>query len=140
MAFQEKSAWIMIVALTVSGAFYVVAVAMMSSAGELAPPVLPVLVVYTIAQTVMAIIGHICISVFAPKEANARIDEREKLIGHRAAHWSGTVLGVGVVFSLIAYLFSYDGNILFYAIFASLILSQVLEYVLRIVFYRRGVF
>ena len=140
MAFQEKSAWIMIVALALSGVFYFLTVAMMSTTGELAPPVLPVLVTYTVALTVLAIIGHVCISVFAPKDANARSDEREKLIGHRAAHWSGTVLGVGVVLSLVTYLVSYDGNLFFYAIFASLMLSQLLEYALQIVFYRTGIY
>jgi hypothetical protein len=41
--------------------------------------------------------------------------------------------------SLGLYLFSYDGNLLFYCVFGSLMISQLVEYGLQIVLYRTTV-
>ena len=49
------------------------------------------------------------------------------------------VLGVGVVTSLGVYLLSPRGDLLFYLVFASLMLSNLAEYALQILFYRRAV-
>lgn len=137
MAFQEKSAWIMAAALLLGGIFYFGTVASMSAAaGQLAPPILPLVAVYTVILVIIAIIGHIMIAIFAPKDANAPTDERERRIFDRAAHWSGYIFGIGVILALGLYLIFYDGNLLFYGAFASLMLSQLAEYVLQIVFYR----
>ncbi len=137
MAFKEKSAWIMSVALILGGLFYAVHVADLSSAGPgIAAPTRPSLVVYTLILIVIAIVGHIVIASLAPKDANAPTDERERRIFDRAAHWSSYVLGFGVIVSLIGYLFNYDGHLLFYGVFASLMLSQLTEYLLQIWFYR----
>jgi hypothetical protein len=137
MAFQEKSAWIMALALLATGIFYFSVVAAMSSAmGSLAPPNLPVLAFYTVLLTILAIIGHVAIAIFAPKDANAPTDERERRIFDRAAHWSGYTFGAGVILSLGLYLIFHDGNLLFYGVFGSLMLSQLAEYVFQIVLYR----
>lgn len=140
MPFREKSAWIMAVSLLLLGAayFYVVA-AIWSESGELAAPMLPLVVVYTICLTVLAIIGHTAIAILAPKEANAAADERERRIFDRAGNYSSYFLAVGVVLSLGLYLFLRNGDLLFYSVFASLMLGQVMEYVLQIVFYRSKV-
>lgn len=137
MAFQEKSAWIMAAALILTGIFYFSSVASMSSAlGNLAPPNIPVLAVYTVLLAVLAISGHIAIALFAPKEANTVTDERERRIFERAGHWSGYIFGAGVILSLGLYLVFYDGNLLFYGVFGSLMLSQLAEYLIQIVLYR----
>lgn len=137
MAFQEKSAWIMALALLATGIFYFSIVASMSSAaGSLAPPNIPVLAVYTVLLAVLAIIGHIVIAMFTPKEANAPADERERRIFERAGHWSGYFFGMGVILSLGLYLIFYDGNLLFYGVFGSLMLSQLVEYLIQIALYR----
>ena len=137
MAFKEKSAWIMSIALLLGGLFYGLHVADLSSAlPGFAPPNVPSLVIYTLILIVIAIVGHVAIAILAPKEANAPTDEREQRIFDRAAHWSSYVLGFGVIVSLLYYLVSYDGNGLFYGVFASLMLSQLCEYLLQIWFYR----
>ena len=138
MAFQEKSAWVMIVALSVTGLFYLTTVVGLSGPEGLPPPILPILIVYTVALTVLAVVGHIVIALISPKEANAELDERERIINYQASHWSGYILGGGVVFSLIWYLFTYDGNRFFYSVFASLVLSAIAEYVIQVVLHRRG--
>ena len=137
MAFQEKSAWVMSIALLIGGAGYFASVAWLSAQlGELAPPVLPFVVVYTVFLVLVAIAGHAVVAMFAPREASAPQDERDQRIVERAGHWSGYVLGAGIVTFLGLYLFSFDGRVMFYGIFACLMLSQLTEYILRITFYR----
>lgn len=137
MAFQEKSAWVMSVSLVLGGIYYFgVVKTITTEIGQLAPPILPTLVLYTIILIVIAVVGHIAIAILAPKEANAPLDEREKAIFHRASHLSGYLFGGGVLLSLSVYLYTYSGDALFYGVFASLMISQLAEYVFRILFYR----
>ena len=138
MAFQEKSAWIMTLALLFGGGFYYRVVASMSAGGELAPPNIGLIGVYTVILVIVAVVGHILVAVLAPKDADAPLDERERKIFDRAGHLSGYIFGFGVVFSLGLYLFSYNGNLLFYGVFASLMVSQLAEYVFQIFLFRRG--
>lgn len=140
MPFREKSAWIMSFALLVAGLvyFYVVSV-IWSESGQLAQPVLPLVVVYTVCLVVLSVGGHVAIAIMAPKEANAPPDEREQQIFNRAGHYSSYVIAVGILMSLGLYLFSRDGNLLFYTVFASLMVGQVMEYAMQIVLYRTSV-
>jgi hypothetical protein len=140
MGFQEKSAWVMSLALLVGGVFYFGIVAVMSSSlGHLAPPVLPLVAVYSAVLVLVAIVGHVVAALSAPGEADAGLDERDRLVGTKASHRSGLVFASGVVVALGAYLFSYDGDLLFYGVFASLMLSQLVEYAMQIVLYRTRV-
>lgn len=140
MPYQEKSAWVMSLALSAAALFYVWLVMSLSSElGSLAPPVVPLLVKFTVVLVALAILGHIAAAIFAPKEADAPLDEREQMIVTRAGHISGYLFGFGVVTSLIAYLVVYDGDVLFYGVFASLVFSQLAEYATRIFLFRRGV-
>jgi hypothetical protein len=140
MTFREKSAWIMAVALTLSGIGYFWIVGSMSLAiGAVAPPLLPVAGLYVVALVAAAITGHVVAAVLAPKEADAAADERDKQIGARASQAGGMLLGVGVVLSLLFYTVSMDGHILFHGVFAALMLGQIVEYAAQIYFYRTGV-
>lgn len=137
MAFHEKSAWIMSLGLLIGGVLYFAMVAGISNKlGQLAPPLLVSVIMYTVILIAIAVIGHVLIAMFSPKEANASLDERERQIQYRAGHWSGYALGLGVIASLGVYLFTQHGDLLFYCIFASLMLSQLMEYVAQIVLYR----
>ena len=141
MPFQEKSAWVMSIALLAGGTFYIKSVAAATAAlGSLAPPNMPSLLTYTVILIVIAIVGHIVIAAFAPEDANEATDEREKRANERAGHWSGYVLGLGVLLALGLYLFTYDGNVMFYVLFGSLMLSQLVEYALQILLLRTSIF
>jgi uncharacterized membrane protein len=141
MSFQEKSAWLMSVALFAGGIFYFRAVADASAAlGELAPPNLPTLVTYAVILIVIAVVGHIVIAALAPDDANEAPDEREKRANDRAGHLSGYVLGIGVLLALGVYLFTYDGNVMFYVLFGSLMLSQMAEYGIQVLLLRTRIF
>ena len=140
MSFHEKSAWIMIVALVAGGLLYFGAVISGTTAsGQLLSPLIPLIVIYTACLVVIAIVGHIVIAVLAPKEANAPADEREKLIFVRAGHFSSYVFAVAVMLSLGVYLVSGSGDLLFYTVFASLMLAQIAEYLLQVFFYRTAI-
>lgn len=136
MSFHEKSAWVMSLALLLTGGAYYFTVFSMSGEGLVASPNAPLLIGYVVALVLMAIVGHIVIAALAPKEANAAPDERERKIFDRASSISGTVFGAGVVLSLIFYLVSNSGVLLFYSVFLSLILGQLMEYVLQIILFR----
>ena len=92
----------------------------------------------TIMLIVGAVISHIIIGVINPDEASGDEDERDKQVLRRAGNIAGYVLGFGIFAGLWSYYFQRDGNLLFHIAVASLIASQVAEYALTILFYRRG--
>ncbi|MGB5326154.1 MAG: hypothetical protein WBN40_12115 [Pseudomonadales bacterium] len=137
MAFHEKSAWIMLIALLITGLLYFSTVLSMSQAlGDIAPPNIPILVVFTVALTLFAIVGHIVVAALSAREANRTLDERERKIGDRAGNFSSYLFGLGIVLALGIYLFSRNGDLIFYAVFGSLIIAQIFEYLLQLYFYR----
>jgi hypothetical protein len=140
MSFHEKSAWIMGLLLSLTGYWYLSKVWALSDAlGETAPPVIGLIAVATVMLIAGAVISHIIIGVINPDEASGDEDERDKQVLRRAGNISGYVLGFGIFAGLWHYYFLADGNMLFHIAVASLIASQVAEYALTILFYRRGV-
>lgn len=139
MSFREKSAWVMAALMTAAGAYYLWWVADLSAAlGHTAPP-LAAMAPYVCLVVVGSIVVQIVLAALAPKEAGAPADERERQIKLRAGAWSGVVLTVGAVLALGGFLAAADGPALFHAVVASLIVSQIAEYAITIVLYRRGV-
>ena len=137
MSFREKSAWIMSIALLVTGALYLRTLTGLSVDNDLLTlPILPFIIGYTIILTVIAVIGHIVIAIQSPRDANNALDEREQKIIERSGHWSGYAFAAGVFLSLGFYLLHYNGNLLFYTVFASIIVSQLIEYLIQIVLFR----
>jgi amino acid transporter len=122
------------------GAYFWTIAALSAELGHLAPPVLRTILVFTVVIVVLAIVGHILVAALSPQDADAASDERERKIAGKAAHLSGYVLGVGAIGALALYLITYDGNLMFYIVFASLILSQLAESVVRILLHRKGVY
>lgn len=140
MAFQEKSAWVMSIALLVAGGIYFGVVGQLSSgAGQLVPPNVPFVTGYTIVLVIAAVLGHIVVAAMSPSEANADLDERDRKIQTRAEAISGYVLGFGVIACLGYYLWMREGDVLFYGILLFLMLSQLVEYALKIWFYRTAI-
>ena len=139
MTFHEKSAWIMGILLVVIGGWYLNSVWDISRGlGETAPPLLPLVGVATFFLVVGAIISHIIIAAVDPENADDTEDERDKQVLRRSGNIAGYVLGFGCFAGLWHYFLQADGNLLFHIIVGSLIASQIAEYVLTILFYRRG--
>ena len=140
MPFREKSAWLMLICLGLVSVAYAALVATMSNAvGQLVPPLIPLLVVFTVALVVLATGSHIVIAVLAPRDAAAPTDERDRSVSARAGTWSGYVFAAGVALALGLYLIVRNGDLLFYCVFGSWVLAQLSEYAFEIAFYRRGI-
>lgn len=137
MAFNEKSAWAMLVALGLAAVVYVgPLLAAFLSAGQVVPPA-PVAILFVIVLIVLSILTHILVALSNPSEATETRDERDRSAILFAGHWSGIVLGFGVIMSLLSYLGLRSGDILFHGVFVSLILASLIEYALKIIAYRR---
>lgn len=137
MSFHEKSAWVMSIALILSGTAYFFIVAQMSAAiGEIAPPLGPIVAIYVVVLTILAVFGHAIVAALSPKEANAATDERDRLIVYRASSFAGIVLATGIFCAMGFYLLTYSGNALFHGVLASLMVAQLAEYLRQIVLYR----
>lgn len=140
MTFLEKSAWIMTVALLVTGTLYFyVVIASSQALGFTAPPNIGLIAFVTIVLVAFAIFGHTFAALGNPTDANAPEDERDKRVAQRAGNISGLVLGFCVMGGVCHFAWLADGNLLFHTIVLGLVVSQILEYALTIVFYRKGV-
>lgn len=140
MPFKEKSAWIMVITLLSAGSLYFATVMSMSETSQLPSPSIPLLVSFTIGLTCIAIIGHIVIALISPKEANDKVDERERSIFNRASYLSGNIFGICIFLSLILYLYTRNGDLLFYTAFGSMFAGQLMDYILQIYFYRSAIY
>lgn len=138
MSFRELSAWVMGALTAGAGLFYVnLALAVSAGVGSTAPPI-AVFLPFTLLILVASVVVQTALAIFTPKAANAPADERERPSLDRAGHWSGLVLGAGVVTSLLYFVQHEDRSLLFHTIMGSLILSQVAEYAFQIVLIRRN--
>ena len=139
MTFHERSAWIMTILLVLIGGWYLNGVWQMSLAmGETAPPLMPFIAVATVFLVIGAIISHTIAALIDPESANEGEDERDKQVMQKSGNLAGYVLGFGCFAGLWHFVWLSDGNMLFHIIVASLIASQIAEYVLTILYYRRG--
>ncbi|MCF6328390.1 MAG: hypothetical protein L3J02_01130 [Henriciella sp.] len=139
MSFHEKTAWVMGIVMIVAGAYYFNLVARASSAlGGVSPPVIGFVIAYIVFVVIASIIAMSALGIANHREANAPADEREKRALDKAGHWSGYVMAFGVISGLMHYSVKQDGNMLFHIAFGSLMLSQISEYMLQILFFRRG--
>ena len=137
MAFQEKTAWIMSIALLLGGVFYGAIVVSGSQAlGAAMPPLIPIVAIYVGMLVVIAIVGHVIAALTSLKTANDPMDERERTITARATSFADSVMGIGVLLSLGLYLLNYDGNQLFHLVFGTLMVSQFLQYAVQIILFR----
>lgn len=139
MPFKEQTAWVMTVLLGLVGAHYARSVIGASlEAGATAPPDIGLIASLTIILVAGSVVAHILMAIVSPNDANAPEDERDKLVLWRAGNIAGYVLGFGAFAGLWHFYWLQDGNLLFHIIAGSLVLSQMAEYILSILFYRRG--
>lgn len=134
MSFREKSAWAMAVVIIATGSLYFWLVAQAPQA-----PVIGPLIPYVLLAVLLSIIVQVALALTSLREAGSPADEREKLAIDRAGHWSGTILAIGIFLAGTAYVVTWNGNFLFHAVVAALIIAQLMEYALQIVLFRRGV-
>jgi hypothetical protein len=81
------------------------------------------------------VVGHAVAAIASRPEGR---DERDRVIGWRAAHGSEWVLGLGTVVGITALMFELEGVWIAHLLLLFLFLSEVLCCVLKLAFYRRG--
>jgi hypothetical protein len=140
MSFREKSAWITLITLVVLTLFYLTH---LPPAWMLDPPggfLFHVLAIGVAAFVVIEIIAHVIVAIRAPRDAQAPRDERERLIALKAtsiAAYVYAILSLGSVF-IVIHLGANEIGV-FYCVFLSFIVAEIVNYAARIVYYRRGV-
>lgn len=140
VSYKELSAWIMLGACAVSGGIYALILnAFWSEMGEWIVPVVP-FIAMTAILIVLSIFGHLIGALFMRSRVNELSDERDKLIRLRAGNVSGNILGISILTVLLLSMINLNGFFLFHAVFSCVLISQIMEYILQIVFYRRTSF
>lgn len=125
--------------LTAAGLFYAWGVEGAWLAGMQAPaPSIKLAGTYVLLIVAGSILSLTVLGASDPKAAGQAPDERERVILDQSGNWSGTLLAAGVVPGLLHYCVWQDGNFLFHCATAGLMLSQIADYVFRILRYRRG--
>jgi hypothetical protein len=136
MSFREKSAWISVVSLAAIYAVYFWSVFRSGArtGGFHYVGLLETVVALAVVQTALMI----AVSVFAPKEARAPRDERERLIDLKATRFAYFVLAGSVACACFFRGFPrpviFDANALLFI----LVVAEILRSGCQIVQYRRG--
>lgn len=147
MSFHEKSIWSMLAAnILVYGWYFqsMVKIAMTAPVDE-TPIAIAVfashLVLTVIGLIVIAIVSHIIIALHSLKsdgEVDDTEDERDTLIKLRGENKSGAILGLGVVITIGLILMGHGPFWTANALLASLVVSETVAGVFKIVDYRRS--
>lgn len=136
-SFEEKSVWIQLAGTTIGlGAYFVVAGMMYTSGVRALPAYVPLFAAAVILIVILLVIGHIIAAVTSRPEGR---DERDRLIEWRAESNSAWLLAVGILGAVTAMIFSLDNVWVAHLLLLSLFVSEALGFILRLVYYRRGV-
>ncbi len=139
MTFKEKSAWVMSLALLVSGAFYMLSVISRIENTFIVPPPNGIGIwVGTIIIVAIAIFGHAVAALGNPANADEPEDERDRVIAQRTGAQSGFILGALSMINLAIYAVLQYGHVFFHGQVMALVISQFTQYMLIIFSYRRG--
>ncbi|MEP2736040.1 MAG: hypothetical protein ABJP34_07050 [Erythrobacter sp.] len=133
MPFLEKSAWVMGLLLTFTGGLFLKLV--VSDGVPAAFAAIP-FVLFTIVGSIVLQVTLVAINL---KEAGNSTDEREAAILYRAGYFSSYCLAAGVLLGLGQFVFSQDGNRMFFIVMLSLILAQMADYAIQIFLFRKRV-
>jgi uncharacterized membrane protein len=134
MSFREKTAWISLLSISGIYAWYFWSVIHSKSHGGFGG-LLGTIIALVIVQTVLTI----GVAIFAPKEAQAPRDEREKLIDLKATRFA--YAGLATSIACACFFAAFNPPILFNtnAWLAILVLAEIMRSGCQIVQYRRGV-
>ena len=147
MSFHEKSIWSMLAAnILVYGWYFSKMVTIAATVSSSSEPIevaafAPYLIPTIVALIVIAIVSHIIIALHSLKsdgEVDDTEDERDMLIKLRGENKSGAILGLGVVITIALILTGHGPFWTANALLASLIVSETVAGVFKIVDYQRS--
>jgi hypothetical protein len=136
MSFREKSAWISLLSMAgIYGAYFWSVVHTRPQTGGFH---FAKLMGTIIALVVVQVVLTIAVAIFAPNEAKAPRDERDKLIELRAMRFAYAGLATGIAFACFFGAFNppivFDTNALLFI----LVTAEIMRSACQIVQYRRG--
>ena len=136
MSFREKSAWISLVSISGIYAFYFWSVLHAGPRGGRVQfsGLLDTIIALAVVETVLTI----AVAIFAPKEAKAPRDERERLIDLKATRFAYAGLATGL--ALACFFGAFNPPIIFNtnSLLFVLVTAEIMRSGCQIVQYRRG--
>lgn len=140
MSFREKTAWITLITLLATSLLYVLHPPLqLTLAPEPSVFSLHVLLLSITTFVVIEIVAIVVLRIRSPRDAKAPFDERERLIALKARNLAWYVLAASSLGSVMVTIHLGANELgLAYCVLASFVLSLVVNYTARIVYYRRG--
>jgi len=141
MSFREKTAWITLVTLIVTSLLFVLHPPLqLTLAPESSLFSLHVLLLSIATFVVIEIVAIVVVRIRSPRDAKAPLDERERLIVLKARSLSWYVMAASSLGSVMVTIHLGANELgLAYCVLISFVLSLMVNYAARIVYYRRGV-
>ncbi len=135
-SFEEKSAWITAIGLVVVfGIYCAVAGQMLVGGVTEALPFVPVFTLAVVLLVALLVGGHVAVAIASRPDGR---DERDRLITWRAEHDSSWLLGAGVIAAVFCLVLPIERGWIANGLLAALFLSEIVNYALRLYYYRRG--
>jgi len=136
-SFEEKSVWIQLISMVaVLGSYFVIAARMLSNGVTVVIAYVPLFIVAVIMLVVVLVAGHVVVAIASKPEGR---DERDRLISWRAESNSSWILSVGVLAAITGLVASVGSVWIAHLLMLSMLVSEVAGFVIRLVYYRRGV-
>ena len=135
MSFREKTAWISMLSMAGIYFFYFWSVIRHHEHGAVhVGGLLETVIALVVVQTVLTI----AVAIFSPKEANAPMDEREKLIELRATRFAYAGLATGI--AMACFFGAFHPPIVFNtnSLLFILVTAEIMRSGCQIIQYRRG--
>jgi hypothetical protein len=140
MAFEEKSAWVMIVVSVGAYTIYVATVLGRAGAGPLADVAYAATLLWTIGGAIVAgIVAHIAMAIAGGHGAD-RTDERDREINQVSERIGQSLVVIGALAALIMAIAELRHFWIANAVYLAFVLSSVLSSVAKIMAYRKGGF
>lgn len=135
-SFEEKSVWIQLVGMVaVLGGYFVVAARMLSNGTTVLGAFVPLFIAAVVLLVVVLVVGHIAVAIAGRPDGR---DERDRRIGWRAGSNSSWLLGAGVLTAITGLVISIEAVWIAHLLLLSMLLSEVVGFIFRLVYYRRG--
>ena len=136
MPFREKSAWVTLTAILLVFALFVLHAPRLSHPR---PADFHTLLACIAAFVVIESIAFLVLRLRYPEDARTPIDEREQLINLKATRLASRFFVIGSILAVMTIHLGASGPVLGYLIVLAFVVAEIVKYVARISYYRRGV-
>jgi hypothetical protein len=139
VAFREKIAWAAFVTTLLAwGGYFAVVIAKAMDGGTHDPMLFWLFIAATIAQAAMMGAAAALAAIMAPGEANARADERDRLLGQRASGIAYGVVLLAIAGVIVWLHVGLRGTNIIFALIGVFILGEAVRFGAKAIGYRIG--